>query len=502
MRQHDAALLLRDMSRGVSFVPHVILFGKTSKQTRQTLHDMSCNGKAVSCHRTPNLFKERRRNVRAPLETKKAPLNMNNRPSIHWILLLATAIVTALVPASLWAQQAETPSPASASSQSATDSQAAKWQGMITATRDKKADQKTRATAFAQLMRENTDAMPPEWRGAMLLTRLEWYAENRCWNDILVIRDELLNRKRASKTERLEDARVLEQIGYYFSTPTFAEPESDRGNRSRASQEHFNDGSTDAATSVSIKERELNRFVGRTLGLSVAGIATFVMALEPPFTPDPRSLLFFSPYWGKDYDQYEEAERVYQYLADNFDPNYAPVLLVRHPLGIVQMKQTKLREIAEKMPHYKGTVASVGYNRSGYFYRAPLLEECKKLKALSCAKGEQAIKNYKVIEKADEKKLYSRPRYDFHDGKMLSAEEALARDVLRLKTVKASLPRCMATAVAMTEPDTALLELRVLRKKTEPNSKDRAYIEGLIREMSLQTDAEIPADEMGLPLVK
>ncbi|HBF33906.1 TPA: hypothetical protein DDW35_05025 [Candidatus Sumerlaeota bacterium] len=53
MRRHDAALLLRDMSRDFSFASQSFLLRETTNPHQATAHDMSCNGKAVSCHRTP-----------------------------------------------------------------------------------------------------------------------------------------------------------------------------------------------------------------------------------------------------------------------------------------------------------------------------------------------------------------------------------------------------------------------------------------------------------------
>lgn len=124
-----------------------------------------------------------------------------------------------------------------------------------------------------KIIKADTDNMPQEWRHRFITAQLFLYQLNGGWNEMLAIRDRLMNKKRVNKTDSLLDADILLEIKGYFCNVACYPPNEIR--------------------KVEPNSEEYRKF-----------------ACE---------------YWETHYKDEKEVERILQYVVDNFDNNYAPV---------------------------------------------------------------------------------------------------------------------------------------------------------------------------------
>jgi hypothetical protein len=268
-------------------------------------------------------------------------------------------------------------------------------------------DEKKISELSQALFALDTDKMPSEWQQAFIKKQLEQYDYFGDWKGMLVIKNRLMNKKRTSKTTDLADADLLLWISLcYISFP----PPRDL---------RKNDGS-------------------------------------------PEYEKFAHEYAEKNYRDDKEREKIFQYIVDNFDPNYAPVYMAR------------------------GNLAGVQFN---------------------LGKKAQAYANYLICDSQDLSKLYCLPKADLLAGKVHSAKEVL-EDEYSAEFLKQDRETIWSGMLRITEPtvvgydtDKAIEALRKLRTQHLNNTAFREKLEARLRELSLQSDLIIPAEEMGLPQV-
>ena len=322
---------------------------------------------------------------------------MTQRLLFFFLFLLFVGNV--VVP-TLPAEQASTPAPDSLIGK------AIQVDRELTAAMVSKNEKKTQEIAPA-IFALDTDKMPPEWRHAFAEEQLGLYSHLGNWKGMLSIKNKLMSKKHVSKTDDLIDADLLLQISRFY-TGSFPPPPEIRKN----------DGS-------------------------------------PEYTE------FAMEYGEKNYRDDKERERIYQYIVDNFDPNYAPVYMAR------------------------GNLAGVQYNST---------------------KRVLAYANYLICDRQDLKKLYCLPKADILSAKVLSGKEVMeseysAKFLRRDKEVIQSEMLRITEGVGGNDADKAIEALRKLRKSHLDSATLREKIEERLRELSLKSDLIIPAEELGLPNV-
>jgi hypothetical protein len=225
-----------------------------------------------------------------------------------------------------------------------------------------------------QFLAEDVDKMPSEWRYAFIDVRLWWYQVNGNWDGMIAIRDKLMSVERPDPKQSLLDADLLYKIASYFIHVVFYPP---TGHASVTDMEAHN-------------------------------------------------------YWKKNYFSDAEAEKIYQYIVDHFDMNYATTVEALDELAGCQLRLNK---------------------------------------------DQQALDNLKRLENINLSKLYSVDRIHVGLKAMRSGSEQLKKNELpSLEISKRKLPENMAASVTGLPREKRLEELTRIEEKYK-NSSDPEIME-------------------------